>query len=82
MTKILLGHSGFIGQSINKLFVDEKENFIAISSKEINLLEDNSYVLLADNYAKDTDIIMCMGLKKQYTSEIQNILRNGHGLNF
>ena len=76
MTTILLGHSGFIGKSISKIFKDSKNDLIEISSKEINFILDNSVNSLKSIFSKDVSVIMCMGIKKQYGDNIDNWIKN------
>ena len=76
MTTVLLGHSGFIGKSISKVFKDSKNDLIEISSKEINLISDDSVDSLKNIFSKDASVIMCMGIKKQYGDNIDNWIKN------
>ena len=76
MTTVLLGHSGFIGKSISKIFKDSKNDLIEISSKEVNLISDDSVDSLKNIFSKDASVIMCMGIKKQYGDNIDNWIKN------
>ena len=40
MTKIILGHTGFIGQSISKIFNNFEKNLIEISRDQIDFLSE------------------------------------------
>ena len=59
MTTVLLGHSGFIGKSISKIFKDSKNDLIEISSKEVNLISDDSVDSLKNIFSR--------GFKNIYT---------------
>ena len=76
MTTLILGHSGFIGQSISKIFKRNKEKIIEISSKEINFLSNNSAESLASQLSINTTVIMLIGIKKQYGDNFENWVKN------
>ena len=76
MATLILGHSGFIGQSISKIFKQDKEKVIEISSKEINFLSSNSVKSLTSQLSIDTTVIMLIGIKKQYGDNLENWIKN------
>jgi len=76
MKTIILGHSGFIGKSISKIFKEKKEDIIEISSSEINLLLDESSDSLKNIFSENISVIMCMGIKKQYGDDLDNWIKN------
>ena len=76
MTTLILGHSGFIGQSISKIFRENEERIVEISSKEINFLSSNSTKSLANQLSIHTTVIMLVGIKKQYGDNLENWIKN------
>ena len=76
MTTIILGHSGFIGSSILKIFKNHNKDVLGISSKDINFFSDESIKDFKNILTKNSSIIMCMGIKKQYGDDLENWIKN------
>lgn len=76
MTTIILGCSGFIGTSISNIFSDYKKSIVKISSKEVNLLSNESSKNLENILSINASIIMCIGIKKQIGDNIENWIKN------
>jgi len=76
MTKIILGHTGFIGQSISKIFNNFEKNLIEISRDQIDFLSENSSKALKNVFSRNADVIMCIGIKKQYGDNFENWKKN------
>jgi UDP-glucose 4-epimerase len=66
MDIIIIGYSGFIGKNVfNFLVSNETYSLTGISSKEIDLTKDNSFIPLSKYLSSDCIVIMCSGIKKQ-----------------
>lgn len=76
MTKIILGHTGFIGKSISKIFSNFEKDLIKISRDQINFLSENSPEHLKNILSRNADVIMCIGIKKQYGDNFDNWKKN------
>ena len=76
MTKIILGHTGFIGQSISKIFNNFEKDLIEISRDQIDFLSENSSKALKNIFSRNADVVMCIGIKKQYGDNFENWKKN------
>jgi len=76
MTKIILGHTGFIGQSISKIFNNFEKDLIEISRDQIDFLSENSSKALKNIFSRNTDVVMCIGIKKQHGDNFENWKKN------
>ena len=76
MTKIILGHTGFIGQSISKIFNNFEKDLIEISRDQIDFLSENSSKALKNVFSRNADVVMCIGIKKQYGDNFENWKKN------
>lgn len=74
---VILGHSGFIGGHLYQKFLEDTAYQVqGFSSKDIDLLEENSSQILADAYSRDTTIIMVAADSRIRSNNIEVLSNN------
>ena len=79
MKVLLLGHDGFIGQEVFKLFntlPKPIEDINGLSFPGIDLCNRNVVEQIAKYFTADTTVIMCSGLKKQLGDDLDIFRKN------
>ena len=78
MNLIFIGNTGFFGKEIYKHLKKSKKikSLTSISSKKIDLLKEKNISKLSKLYKKNSMIIFCAGIKKQYGDNIKIFNQN------
>jgi len=76
MKVIVIGHTGFIGKNIYQNLNDNSNyEVVGVSTKEINLVNNDSSIILSKIISPNSLVIMCAGIKKQLGDNL-DILRD------
>ncbi len=74
---VILGHSGFIGGHLYRKFLEDTDYKVGgFSSRDINLLDENSGQTLAGAYSRDTTIIMVAADSRIRSNSIEVLSNN------
>ncbi|MDA8675829.1 NAD(P)-dependent oxidoreductase [Alphaproteobacteria bacterium] len=72
----MLGHTGFIGQAISNSFIRKGIELECVGRDKINLEDKSSILKLQNLITPDCNVIMTVGVKKQFGDSVENWLRN------
>lgn len=72
----LLGHTGFIGQTVYKLIKAKGLKITGISSKEINFLHKNSSSKLLPFLGDDTTLIISIAINRELGDNVETLQQN------
>lgn len=73
---VVIGASGFIGSALIVRFQQLNLNTLALSSKDINLIEEKSWMLLAELLRADDTIIILSAITPDKSSGISFVFQN------
>ena len=76
MRYILLGGTGFIGSAIAKIFQSKPLDIICLNRRDVDLENRASVRALSSLINENTNLIMTVGVKKQYGDNLENWCRN------
>ena len=74
---VVLGHTGFVGGNIYQRFLEDATCRVqGFSSKDINLLDEKSWQILAGAYNRDTAIIMVAADNRVRNNNVEVLSNN------
>ncbi len=74
---VIFGHSGFVGGHLYQKFLEDTAYQVqGFSSRDINLLDENSWQILAGTYSRDTTIIMVAADSRVRNNNVEVLSNN------
>lgn len=74
---LILGHSGFIGSSLERRLRREKDlEVCGLSPADFDLTRREDAARLAERFAPDTAVVMCSAIKRQAGDSLENYEKN------